>query len=318
MSKIYVSYTLRDDEFARALMAALRESGHEITIEGAKLAPGINWRAELNQGLKIADVFIILISESTMHSQYPMMELGIARAYAETSGRMLILPIVLGELSLPTIVQDIQVVFARERTPADLVSDINFAIASFEGRRNALEEERKEIAETVQLNLAEFVDDAIKTQQKYEEDHLRSARRWYFIGYSSLIFGLITTAYLAYSIIVSGSVVADYARAVSVSLLNIIAIAILAALARYAYSLGKSHMSESLKSSDRIHAIQFGKFFLRAYGHKATSEEIREVFQHWNIDRNSTFASLDAAQIDPQIVSMVVQIVSALRGGKEK
>lgn len=76
-------------------------------------------------------------------------------------------------------------------------------------------------------------------------------------------------------------------------------------------------MSEALKSSDRIHAIQFGKFFLRAYGSKANSTEIREVFQHWNIDRTSTFSSLDAAQIDPQIVSMVVQIVSAISGKKD-
>ena len=101
------------------------------------------------------------------------------------------------------------------------------------------------------------------------------------------------------------------------SLLNVIAIAILAASARYAYSLGKSYMSESLKSSDRIHAIQFGKFFLRAFGSRATTAEIREVFQHWNIDRTSTFSSLDASQIDPQIVNIVVQLVSAVTGKKQ-
>ncbi|MDO1580618.1 toll/interleukin-1 receptor domain-containing protein [Rhizobium oryzicola] len=318
MSKIYVSYTMRDDKFAQALMTSLRAAGHEITIEGARLTPGINWRQELNQGLKAAEVFIILISESTMHSQFPMMELGTARAYAETSGKMLILPVVLGELTLPTIVQDIQVIFARDRPPSDLVADIDIAISAFEGRRAAQEEQQKELAQVVQGNLAEFVDEAIKTQQEYEKAHKASAQRWYLIGYASLLLGLLTTAYLAYSVIRATATAPDYARTISISLLNVIAIAILAALARYAYSLGKSYMSESLKSSDRIHAIQFGKFFLRAYGSKANSAEIREVFQHWNIDRTSTFSSLDASQIDPQIVNMVIQIVSAFTGKKDK
>lgn len=318
MSKIYVSYTKRDDVFAQGLMIGLREAGHDITIEGTKLTPGINWRTELSEGLKAAEVFIILISESTMHSQYPMMELGTARAYAETSGKLLILPIILGDLSLPTIVQDIQVIFAQDRSPAELVPDINIAISAFEGRRTAQEEEQKVFAEAVQGNLAEFVDEAIKTQQEYEKEHKASAKWWYAIGYGSLVAGLISTAVLAYNLINSTPTTPDYARVISIALLNIIAIAILAALARYAYSLGKSYMSESLKSSDRIHAIQFGKFFLRAYGSKANSVEIREVFQHWNIDRTSTFSSLDASQIDPQIVNMVVQIVSAVTGKKDK
>ncbi|MVA64905.1 toll/interleukin-1 receptor domain-containing protein [Agrobacterium vitis] len=217
MSKIYVSYTMRDDKFAQELMTSLRAAGHEITIEGARLTPGINWRLELNQGLKAAEVFIILISESTMHSQFPMMELGTARAYAETSGKMLILPIVLGELALPTIVQDIQVIFARNRPATDLVADVDVAISAFEGRRAAQEEQQEELAQAVQGNLAEFVDEAIKTQQQYEKAHKVAAQRWYLIGYASLVFGLLTTAYLAYSVIISTATTPDYARTISIS-----------------------------------------------------------------------------------------------------
>ena len=318
MSRIYVSYTRADDEFAQALMYQLRDAGHQITVEGTKLTAGINWRAELNEGLKSAEVFIILISEHTMTSQYPMMELGTARAYAESSGKLLILPIVLGDLQLPLFIQDIQVIFAKDHLPIEIVPDINAAISAFEGRRAAREVETKELAAAVQSNLADFVDEAIKTQENYEKAHKCSAKFWYFLGFVSLIAGLATTAYLAYSLITATTAPSDYAKAISLSLLNVIAIAILAALARYAYSLGKSYMSESLKSSDRIHAIQFGKFYLRAYGTRSSGTEIREVFQHWNIDRTSTFSSLDTSQIDPQIVNMVVQIVSAVTGKKDK
>ncbi|MDZ7909004.1 MAG: toll/interleukin-1 receptor domain-containing protein [Gemmobacter sp.] len=314
MSKIYVSYTTRDEEYAKGLISELMAAGHEITIEPTKLSLGIKWRDSLSEGLKAADVFIILISANTMNAQYPMMELGFARA----SGKMMILPIILDDISIPIVVQDIQVLFARDRRPNELLPELLNAISLHEGKRAAIEAEDREIAKAVQVNLAEFVDEAIKAQQDYEKMHKKAAQLWYFLGFMSLVVGLATTAYLAYSLINASSAVVDYPRSISLSLLNVIAIAILAALARYAYSLGKSYMSESLKSSDRIHAIQFGKFFLRGFGSKASTAEVKEVFQHWNIDRTSTFASLDSAQVDPQIVSMVVQIVSSVMGKKEK
>jgi hypothetical protein len=98
---------------------------------------------------------------------------------------------------------------------------------------------------------------------------------------------------------------------------NVIVIGFLGACSRYAFSLGKSYISESLKSADRIHAIAFGKFYLRAFGEKATWSELKEVFQNWNIDRASTFSSLDVSQIDPQILSLIAQMSMAF-GGKAK
>lgn len=81
-----------------------------------------------------------------------------------------------------------------------------------------------------------------------------------------------------------------------------------------AFALGKSYISESLKCSDRIHAIAFGKFYLQAYGETATWADLKEVFQHWNIDRTSTFSSLDSAQIDPQILSLLADVVKSALG----
>ena len=68
--------------------------------------------------------------------------------------------------------------------------------------------------------------------------------------------------------------------------------------------------SEALKCSDRIHAIAFGKFYLQAYGDKATWAELKEVFQYWNIDRASTFSGLDPTQIDPQILTLIAQVAN--------
>ncbi|WP_413711756.1 hypothetical protein [Rhizobium sp. Rhizsp82] len=132
-----------------------------------------------------------------------------------------------------------------------------------------------------------------------------------------MVLGL--TSYSIWTVLTAAPAVsqASYILPISLLILNIVMIGVLAALAKYAYSLGKSYMSESLKSSDRIHAIQFGKFFLRAYGDRLTPSEVKEAFQHWNIDRNSTFSTLDPAHIDPQIYSLITQLVSAVRSGKK-
>ena len=84
------------------------------------------------------------------------------------------------------------------------------------------------------------------------------------------------------------------------------------------FSLGKSYSSESLKSSDRIHAIRFGEFYLRAFGDKTKWEELKEVFQHWNIDRNSSFASLDVSQFDPKILESLTDLIKVVGGSKDE
>ena len=106
----------------------------------------------------------------------------------------------------------------------------------------------------------------------------------------------------------------EWADLAVASLKSVIVIGLLAACAKYAFSLGISYVSEALKCSDRIHAIAFGKFYLQAYGEKATWAELKEVFQHWNIDRTSTFSSLDTTQIDPQILSLLGDVVKAALG----
>lgn len=65
-------------------------------------------------------------------------------------------------------------------------------------------------------------------------------------------------------------------------------------------------MVESLRNSDRIHAISFGEFYLKAYQEKADWKEIKEAFQHWNIDGGSSFNSQNANDFDPKIFKNII------------
>lgn len=66
---------------------------------------------------------------------------------------------------------------------------------------------------------------------------------------------------------------------------------IMFAFAKYSMMFSKSYMHESLRNTERQHAINFGKFYLGTHGASASWEDIKSVFEHWNISRDSTFLS---------------------------
>jgi hypothetical protein len=77
-------------------------------------------------------------------------------------------------------------------------------------------------------------------------------------------------------------------------------------------------MVEALRTGDRRHAIRFGEFYLKAYGENTTWEEIKEAFQHWNIDIGSSFINQTAADVDPNILQTIVTLAKTAAGKVEK
>lgn len=319
MAKIFLLYSRNDKSFADQLKKGLSSSGHFIISNYDK---GLLSNDHFNSLLKDSEVIIPLITEHSIATRHFISELKSSRSYAKRADEALFIPVISSSIGLNEAYEITDSEFFVYTDDTDdistIVSEIDSAISVFFGHLAAKEEEKEKIDKAVQTNLSDFVTEAIGSQQKYEYKYSLAANLWYAIGYASLVIGFITSIYIFRSLINAGSENTSYIRSLSLTFLNVVAVAILAALARYAYSLGKSYMSEALKCSDRIHAIQFGKFYLRAYGEKSSSSEIREVFQHWNIDRTSTFSSLDTSQVDPQIVTMVVEIVSAIAGKKSR
>jgi len=100
---------------------------------------------------------------------------------------------------------------------------------------------------------------------------------------------------------------------------GLVVVGLLVALSKYAFTLGKSYMNESLKNSDRLHAISFGKFYLQAYGDVVEPEDVKDVFQHWNIDKDSSFSDLKTDNFDPRIFESALEIAKVMtKNDKEK
>jgi TIR domain len=292
----------------------LRASAHDIISDAEILVPGQDWRATLSEGLKSADVFVILLSAASVTSQFTSMELGTARAYASQIGKPVVIPILIDDIAIPVPIQDIHVLMAKDRNVDHIVLSIERAISVSAGLEAAKEKKEEETARKIEANAATYVEEAINSQRIYERKNNLAGKMWYAIGFVALIIGI---GFALLSILFRASQF-NWLSLATVVVTNVIVIGFLGACSRYAFSLGKSYISESLKASDRIHVIAFGRFYLRAFGEKANWAELKEVFQHWNIDRSSAFSNLDASQIDPQILSLIGQMAAAFGSRGEK
>jgi TIR domain len=315
MAKIYISYQRDDQPFVVELTNRLKTAGHILSYDVDELSPGTDWRTALDTGLKQSEIFIVILSNNTQRSQYVLTEVGAARAYSLESNRMLLVPIVIDDLTLPLSIQDIHAIIQPDRNLEEIIPKIERAISAFIGRRAAIESAASEAAEKIQSNAADYIRVAIDSLDKLERRDRLFSYIWYFLGFISLLLGIAFA--LRGLAIVGQQTEMQIGNLILVVLKAIVVIGLLGACAKYAFSLGKSYSNESLKSSDRIHAIRFGEFYLGAFGDKTKWEELKEVFQHWNIDRNSSFSFLDVSQFDPKILESLTDLIKAIGGNKD-
>lgn len=302
MSKIYISYNTRDREFVSQVAERLKVHGHALTMDLDSLTPGQDWRGALTEGLRNAEVFIVFISEASLKSQFVLSELGAARAYSSESERMLLIPIIIDNVDIPPVLRDLHAIVDPDRDAEKEADAIERAISAFAGRRAA----REERAAAVQANAADYVVVAIKSLIVLERRNRFFGTAWYVVGFAALVGGVLFGAYGVTQLEAAPD--RQWIAFAMLTLKAVVLIGLVGACAKYAFTLGRSYIGESLKSADRIHAIEFGRFYLQAFGTKATWPELKEVFQHWNIDRGSTFSTLDTSQFDPKVIESLVEL----------
>jgi hypothetical protein len=173
--------------------------------------------------------------------------------------------------------------------------------------------ERREIQQRLERTASDYIQDALESLGVRETMYRWTGLAWYVAGFLALIAGIWTAVALSRDAMgrLNGpnSLWPLFAY---LALKSMIIIGLLVATSKYSFTLGRSYMSESLKNSDRKHAISFGNFYLRAYGDKATWQEIKEAFQHWNIAKGSAFATLDPREFDPDFLGMAVKLARAM------
>jgi len=318
MAVIYISADREGSEIEYMIVNMLSEN-HKVLNSHFEI--GSEWKTNIKDTLTKADVIVTILTERFMHSKWGESELNTVISYTQNNSNKLLIPIIIGELDTPYYLQDIQSIHLepREINALDsVVEKINRAIDSHLGRVIANDEIVEEKRIKFENTAAEYIEEALSELKEREGGLNSKAQFWYWMGYGAIAIGVISAAVFAFASISSFGDTSRWDLVTFSAIKSVVLIGLLLALAKYSFTLGKSFMDESLKNSDRIHAISFGKFYLQAFGDRASPEEMKEVFQHWNISSDNSFSSLSSEMIEPKVLEAVINLMKAAKPSDKK
>ncbi|HGQ7401820.1 hypothetical protein [Pseudomonas aeruginosa] len=172
------------------------------------------------------------------------------------------------------------------------------------------EENLKEIERKSQS----YVNGALSGLESKEVDFHLISKIWSGLGALSIFLGILVVAvssYLAADGFHSSSNT-GWSYFVYVTFRGLVMVALFVALARYCFLYSNSYMHESLKSGERRHAINFGKFYLEVFGAQANWDQVKDAFQHWNINNNSAFSKRSSDEFDPAVIDKIYELAKSL------
>ena len=182
--------------------------------------------------------------------------------------------------------------------------------------RNLQEEHQKQVQEKIEIKVPEFVKSAVGVLEQKEKDFSDKAREWNRNGSISLGLAIISAVgaliYGAFEFNSAAKENIDWFFFSFLLLKGLIVVTLFGAFAKHAYSIGNAYMHESLKRSDRMHAINFGKLYLEVYGNDVSQSDMKAIFENWNMDSDSAFTKVQPSNFEPKVVEQVTQMINAV------
>jgi len=302
-----MSYSHKDKKFVKEIRDNLESAGYSVFWD-QNISPGSAVLDTLNKEFLEADVLLAVISDSYLESIPATSELMKAIGFRGVRSKPKVLPYVIGNPdNLPINIKNIVYL----KGSFDIETDMNKILSSLEKMKGEILAELQietEEKEKIHKSFASYMENVFSTLEKKE----RQNKYISYVCYGISIMFLILAVIVAF-LFLDSSALNEFSSMLQLSLRVFAIISLIIALSRMMFVLGKSFMVESIRNSDRRHAISFGKFFIDAYGDKASRDEIRAVFGDWNIDKGSSFIRQDSNEIDPQITNALQVITSALK-----
>lgn len=199
--------------------------------------------------------------------------------------------------------QEIQVIKAEVTQRESELQQANLELQHEKDRYN------KENRERLERTSKNYVEKALGSLQLQETKFHKSSENWSSIGAGALIVGLVFFACVTLSSLSTLPSVVTWELIVFSLAKGLIALTLLGALARYAFLLSNSYVREALKNADRRHAINFGNFYLESYGAAADWSQVKEAFEHWNINGANSFSQSEEKLIDAESTGKAVTLI---------
>jgi hypothetical protein len=174
------------------------------------------------------------------------------------------------------------------------VSALKKSIATLANQKSDIENQLNDkFNEEVKNTLGRFVNKAM-SELKIKEKKYSLMSLYWIAGGATACIGILASVI---SIMIWMSGVVNSNNNISWSLLiyyvgkGAVILSALSTLAYYCFKQSNAYVHESLKQGERVHAIRFGQLCLRLYGKQINENQIKNVFEDWNISSNTAFSS---------------------------
>ncbi len=97
---------------------------------------------------------------------------------------------------------------------------------------------------------------------------------------------------------------------------GLIVIGLFAAWAKHAFNQSNAYMHEALKRTERIHAIRFGKLYLEIYGNDVDKQDMKSIFENWNMESHSAFKEIKQTDFQPKVLEKLRDIAEVIKSSK--
>jgi nucleoside 2-deoxyribosyltransferase len=78
MSRVFISYSNEDREFARWIRGALTQAGIATNSDDVELSPGADFSSAIRNAIKTADALVVILSDKAISSHNLGFEIGMA------------------------------------------------------------------------------------------------------------------------------------------------------------------------------------------------------------------------------------------------
>ncbi len=104
--KAFISHSSSDKPLATIVYRYLRDAGVDIWFDRLEMRPGDSLIEKISEGIENSDFLLFLISDSSKSSQWVKKELNIALTLEMNGKGPKVIPVLIGDTEIPTIVAD--------------------------------------------------------------------------------------------------------------------------------------------------------------------------------------------------------------------
>lgn len=299
---VYITYRQNARGFVVDLAGILMKAGHEVFYD--KLIPlGSDWSNILSEKIVNADAIIAVFIGS--NNDNIAFEVGLGLAHSDK----LIIPVVIGEGTVvPYDVRRIQGVYIDSLDQfSEAANTILLCLETHKARLKKDAEETEESAKLLDRGIKNHIETILKSLEKREKRN----KEYSIVLYVLSAISLVLTILPAEVFLLENSLVdMQLEKLIAFGIVYLFIAILMVSISKFMFTLAKSFMVEAIRTSDRIHAISFGKFYIEAFDEKVTREEVIKIFSAWNIDNGGTnFKSQSSDDYDPKLLEKLLDFI---------